>query len=195
MAHVCPGFLSLFLDNRLREWLFRPDRILGPFVRRGMTAADIGCGPGFFTIPLARMVGPGGRVIAVDVQTAMLDRVRRKAASAGLEDRLTLHRCEADSLGLPARLDFVLCFWMMHEAPSPDRLLTELAALLKPGAPLLLAEPWAHVSRKCFDQTLASARRAGLTASALPKIRGSYAALLNAPGLSNASASSPQHSA
>lgn len=195
MPCVCPSFLSFFLDNRFRRLLFNPGKMLCPYVREGMTVADIGCGPGFFAVPMARLVGSAGRVIAVDLQPAMLDRALRKARKEGMHDRIVLHRCPADSLGLHTPLDFALCCWMMHEVPSPDHLLAELAALLKPGAPLLLAEPWAHVSRKRFEQTLASAQRAGFTDSPVPKIRGSYAVLLNAPGLANSSAFSPQPSA
>jgi len=178
MSGVCPSFLSFFLDNRFRKLLFRPDRILGPYIREGMTVADIGCGPGFFTVPLARMVGPSGRVYAVDLQQAMLDKVDRKAAKAGMADRIVLHRCPTDSLGLEASLDFALCFWMLHEVPSPEHLLVELAALLKSGAPLLLAEPWAHVRRRRFDAAVAVAVENGFSVAGAPGIRGSYSVLL-----------------
>jgi len=175
---VCPAFLSFFLDNPFRRLLFNTDRILGPHVREGMTVADIGCGPGFFTIPMARMVGPAGRVFAVDLQEAMLEKVRRKVAKAGLGERVVIHQCSEDTLGLREPLDFALCFWMMHEVPSPERLLKEMAALLKPGGRLLIAEPFAHVGRKRFDSTIACALEAGFAVEAEPSIRGSYAVLL-----------------
>ena len=127
MARVCPGLLSFFLDNRLREWLFRPDRILEAWIREGMTAADIGCGPGS-TVPTARLVGSSGRVYAVDLQQGMLDKVQRKARSAGLQNRITLHRCPEEYIGLDTPLDFALCFWMMHEVPSADIFLRSCAA-------------------------------------------------------------------
>jgi ubiquinone/menaquinone biosynthesis C-methylase UbiE len=184
---VCPSFLSFFLDNRLRELLFRPDRILAPFIREGMTVADVGCGPGFFTVPMARLAGPSGRVFAVDLQRAMLEKVRAKALKEMVDDRIVLRECGPDSLGLQEPLDFALCFWMLHEVPSQEHLLSELAGLLKPGATLLLAEPWAHVSRRRFDRTLACASRAGFTAAAAPRIRGSYAACLSAPGIAGPS--------
>ena len=178
MPRVCPAFLSFFLDNPFRRLLFNTDKILGPYVREGQTAADIGCGPGFFTIPLARLVGPAGRVIAVDLQQVMLDKTRKKALREGVEDRITFHKCGADSLDLHELLDFALCFWMMHEVPSPEHLLKELAALMKPGALLLITEPKPHVRRKRFDATVASALRAGFIISGTPKIRGSYSVLL-----------------
>ncbi|NTU84989.1 MAG: methyltransferase domain-containing protein, partial [Chloroflexales bacterium] len=75
---VCPAALAGGLDNRLRRWLQNPRPILEPYVHAGMTALDIGCGPGFFTLELAQLVGPSGRVIAVDLQADMLEKVRTK---------------------------------------------------------------------------------------------------------------------
>ena len=66
--HVCPFFMGYLLLNPLRKLLENPDRLLGPFVRPGMTVLEPGCAMGFFTLPLARMVGATGRVIAVDIQ-------------------------------------------------------------------------------------------------------------------------------
>lgn len=182
MPCVCPGFLSFFLDNRFRRWLFNPETMLHPYAREGMTVADIGCGPGFFTIPMARLVGPAGKVLAVDLQPAMLDKVRAKARKEGMDDRIVLHRCPADSLGLDSPLDFALCFWMVHEVPSAEHLLAELRGLLEPGGSLLIAEPFAHVRRKCFDATVASAMKIGFAVADKPKIRGSYSALLSFSG-------------
>lgn len=182
MAEVCPSLLSFFLDNSLRELLFRPDRILRPWVREGMTVADIGCGPGFFTVPLARLTGPTGRVLAVDLQPAMLEKVRAKALKEGMEDRIVLHRCPADSLGLETPLDFALCFWMMHEVSSADHLLAELRGLLKPKGSLLITEPFAHVRRRRFDATVAGALKMGFMVADQPKIRGSYSVLLSFSG-------------
>lgn len=186
MPKVCPSFLSYFLDNPFRRLIFQPEKLLQPYIREGQTVADIGCGPGFFTIPLAEMVGPGGRVIAVDLQEAMLVKVRRKAAKAGFEGRIILHKCGADSLGLHEPLDFALCFWMMHEVPSPEHLLKEIGALLKPGGMLLITEPRHHVRRKRFDATIASALKVGFTVSDTPKIRGSHAVLMTVSNERNA---------
>ncbi len=63
---VCPVELAHSLDSRVRRWLQNPQKILSPFVSEGMTALDVGCGPGFFSIELARLVGPEGKVIAWD---------------------------------------------------------------------------------------------------------------------------------
>ena len=75
-----------------------PVKILSPYVGSGMTVLDIGPGMGFFTLPMARLVGPAGKVVCADVQPKMLDALRRRAAEAGLADRI----------------DARVCAWMSH---------------------------------------------------------------------------------
>src|SRR5512135_861184 len=94
----CPAWLSFTLTNVFRRMAQDPVRILRPFLRDGDTALDIGSGPGFFTVPMARMVGEHGLVVAVDVQQEMLDRTRRRAERAGVAGRIKLHLAAADSL-------------------------------------------------------------------------------------------------
>lgn len=73
-----------------------------------MTVLDVGCGVGWFSIPMARMAGDRGRVIAVDLQQQMLDMLRRRAAAAGVLGRIGLHKCEQDRLGIDAAADLRL---------------------------------------------------------------------------------------
>jgi SAM-dependent methyltransferase len=81
---VCPWWLCYSFDNPLRRLVHDPERILNPHVNPGMTAVDIGCGMGCFTLGLAKLVGPGGKVIAVDLQEEMLAALGRRARKAGL---------------------------------------------------------------------------------------------------------------
>jgi ubiquinone/menaquinone biosynthesis C-methylase UbiE len=76
--HVCPVAIARFLDNRVRRWVQDPRKILSPYIKEGMTVLDIGCGPGFFTVDIARLVGKSGRVIAADLQEGMLRRLKEK---------------------------------------------------------------------------------------------------------------------
>jgi ubiquinone/menaquinone biosynthesis C-methylase UbiE len=69
---VCPVERAGSLDSKIRRWLQNPQKILVPYVREEMTVLDIGCGPGLFSVEMARMVGKSGRVIAVDLQEGML---------------------------------------------------------------------------------------------------------------------------
>ena len=109
---------------------------------------------GYFSIPLAKMVGPQGKVICVDVQQQMLDGLRRRAAQAGVLSQVTLHRCEPARLGLAEPADFVLAFWMLHEVPDQTAFLAEIAAHLKPNGRLLIVEPRGHVSGAAFHKSV-----------------------------------------
>lgn len=66
-TNVCPVEKSGSLDNRIRRWLQNPQKILDPYVRESMEVLEIGCGSGFFTMDMGRMVGKSGRVVAVDL--------------------------------------------------------------------------------------------------------------------------------
>jgi ubiquinone/menaquinone biosynthesis C-methylase UbiE len=78
MAHrVCPC-------RRTQD----PAAILALYIHEGMTVLEPGSGMGFFTLELARQVGTSGRVIAVDIQAKMLDRLKRRAAKVGVEGRI-----------------------------------------------------------------------------------------------------------
>ena len=179
-ADVCPHWLSGLLDNPLRRWLHDPDTLFAGLLEPGQTALDLGCGPGTFTLALARRAGPAGRVIAVDLQPRMLARLRAKAEKAGLQERIQLHACSPTALGLDprARADFALAFWMVHEVPDPARFLGEVLAGLRPGGRLLLVEPLLHVSAKQFARTLELARAGGWSLEGPRAVRISRAALL-----------------
>jgi 2-polyprenyl-3-methyl-5-hydroxy-6-metoxy-1,4-benzoquinol methylase len=160
---ICPASLAGVLDNRFRRWLHNPERILSHYVKEGMTVLDMGCGPGFFTLALARLVGTTGRVIAVDLQEKMLQRVRKKVSGTELETRLTFHQCSREGLGISEPVDFILAFYMLHEVPDQRILLKEFGFCLKPEGCLLVVEPkYVHVSKKAFLETLQHAQKAGL---------------------------------
>lgn len=171
MPHVCPWWCGYFIDNCLRCRIHNPVRIVGPYVKLGMRVMDVGCGMGMFSVAMAKMVGVQGRVIAVDLQQKMLDALRRRATSAGIDDRIRLHRCEKDRLGMEEPVDFVLAFAMMHEVPDQQRLLREIHFCLKPAGRLLLAEPRIHVSGKAFEKTIATAEKVGLHGIEEPRVR------------------------
>ncbi len=182
MAHrVCPWWLGYLLACPLRRWAHDPVKILAPFVREGMTVVEPGPGMGFFTLPLARMVGTGGRVVVVDIEPRMLESLRRRAARAGLAERIETRLARPESLGLDelaGRVDFVLAFAVVHEMPSVASFFAEAARMLKPNACLLLAEPVGHIHAAEFSAELEAAAQAGLEVVEKPLIRRSSAALL-----------------
>ena len=181
MSHVCPWWFAYTFDNPLRRLLHPPERVLEGLVTPGMTALDVGCGIGHFSLGMARLVGPGGRVIAVDLQERALAAVRRRAVRAGLADRVSTHRAEAGRIGVEGPADFALAFWMVHETPSQVDFLGELAGIIRPGGRLLVAEPVFHVSGRDFEGTLEAAALAGFAIDGAPRIRASHAVLLARP--------------
>ena len=146
-----------------------------------MTVLEPGPGMGFFTLELARLVGGSGRVIAVDIQPRMLDGLRRRAAKAGVLDRLDARLAAPDSLGLAdlaGVVDFTLAFAVVHELPAAAPFFREVAAASKPGARLLLAEPAGHVTASAFDVESRAALDAGFAPVDTPSLSRSHAALL-----------------
>lgn len=184
MGHsVCPWWMGYLLLSPLRRLLQDPGRILGPHVREGMTVLEPGPGMGFFTLELARRVGPGGRVVAVDVQPRMLAALRRRAARAGLADRVEARQARGDALGvedLAGKVDLVLAFAVVHELPDQARFFAEVRLALAPGGRVLLAEPAGHVTAAAFQATLAAAQGAGLRAAPGLAIARSLTAVLTA---------------
>jgi ubiquinone/menaquinone biosynthesis C-methylase UbiE len=178
-GRVCPWWFAYTFDNPLRRWLHNPRKILGSYVQEGGTAIDIGCGMGPFTVELARLVGANGRVIAVDLQEEMLQRVEKRLNRAGLTDRVELHRCQPDSLGLAAEADFILAFWMAHEVPDAHAFFEQIAGLLKASGRFLLVEPNGHVGQEEFQGEVEAAQAAGLSILERPKIAISRAALFS----------------
>jgi len=181
-AHrVCPWWLGYWLASPLRRFVYQPSTILAPHVRMGMTVLEPGPGMGFFTIELARLVGPSGRVVAVDVQSKMLDGLRRRLSKAGLAGRVDIRLALPDSMGvtdLGGMVDFVFAFAVVHELPSADSFFREAHRVLKPDGHLLLGEPPGHVSKALFEAERAAAARAGLATVQNPVIRRTRAALL-----------------
>jgi len=175
---VCPWWLCFTFDNPLRKLLHNPEAILSPYVHPGDRVIDIGPGMGYFTIPLARLVGPKGHVIAIDVQEKMLSALRSRAKKKGVSGRIEGYLASQKSLGIHEKADFILAFWMAHEVPDQSLFFREIRDLLKPGGSLLLAEPIVHVRKKHFLRTLQSAIEIGLVIKESPKIRLSHSALL-----------------
>jgi ubiquinone/menaquinone biosynthesis C-methylase UbiE len=184
MSHTCPWWFGYFLLNPLRRLGQRPARVLAPFVRPGMLVVEPGCGIGFFTLDLVRMVGPEGRVVAIDLQEKMLAGLRRRAARAGLERRIDLRLARPNRLGiadLAGQADLVLAFYVVHEVPEPAAFFAEVAAALKPGGAVLVVEPPLHVSHAAFERSLAVAECAGLRVARRPRVGPNKVAVLEKP--------------
>lgn len=175
---VCPWWLAYTFDNPLRHLVHDSEKMLAPYVGRGMTVLDAGCGMGFFSIALARLVGERGAVIGVDVQQKMLEITAERARRAGMSARIRLRRCEPADLGVESRADFILAFWMAHEVENAETFFRQARSCLAPGGKMLVAEPKIHVSLKRFEAIVLSAGRAGFMPCGAPPIRLSRSVLL-----------------
>ncbi len=143
-----------------------------------MTVLDLGCGPGFFSIDMAQMVGKSGRVIAADLQEGMLQKLRDKIQGTELEERITLHNSEENRIGVSDKIDFVLVFYVVHELPNRQEFFEELKSILKPKGQVLIEEPPFRVSNAAFKETIRKAKDAGFTPAEGPKVFLSKTAIL-----------------
>ncbi len=178
-CHVCPAERAGWLSTSLRRLIHNPEAILRGLVRKGETVMDIGCGPGFFTLPMARMVGKDGTVAAIDLQQAMLNNMLQRAERAGLRPRIQPILCSEASLVYSGPADFALAFYMAHEVPDVARFLDEIHGRLKPQGKLLLVEPKFHVRAEAFNKTVRSACEAGFHIVSEPQVGLSRAAVFS----------------
>jgi cyclopropane fatty-acyl-phospholipid synthase-like methyltransferase len=145
-----------------------------------MTVVEPGCGMGFFTLPLARMVGPDGRVVCVDIEERMVTRLMKRARKAGLAERIESRICRDSDLGVrdwEGRVDLVAAIHVVHEVPDARAFLTQAHQLLKPSSRLLIVEPGGHVDEQAFQETLAFARQTGFKELEPPTLRARLTAL------------------
>ena len=178
---LCPWWIGYLLANPLRRLLQDPEKILAPYLAPGMVVLDVGCGMGFFSLDMARMVGTDGTVVCADLQARMLKSLLHRATKAGLKDRIVSRVCEKDSLGLEdfnGQIDFALAFAIVHEVPAVTKFFEQIYDVLKPGGQFLLAEPKGHVSEESFQETVALAQQAGFHVIERLRIKYSRAVLL-----------------
>jgi ubiquinone/menaquinone biosynthesis C-methylase UbiE len=176
---VCPVELASSLDSKIRRWLQNPHDILAPFVKAGMKVLDVGCGPGFFSIEMAKMVGASGQVISADLQQGMLQELALKVKGTALESRIKPVHCDKGNINVSDQVDFILAFYMVHEVPDKITLFKQLRALLKKEGQFLLVEPKLfHVSKEDFESTLKQAESAGFKVAEGPKLLLSWSAVL-----------------
>ena len=160
-----------------------PDEIVRPYVEEGMSVLDVGCGMGFFSLPMAKLAGEKGRVICIDLQEKMIKGLIARAKKAGLTGRIEARVCSQSSLGLgdlAGKIDFALAFALVHEVPDKERLFAEIYGTMKPAGKLLVAEPRGHVSKQDFAKTVSVAQSARFEMISDLEIRRSHAVLLRA---------------
>lgn len=180
-GNVCPVWVGYFLASPFRKLFENPQKILGPYVKGGMTVLDVGCAMGFFSVPLAAMVGPEGKVICVDVQDEMIKVLKKRAQKAGLYDRIETRISHQDSLGLSdltKQIDFALAFAVVHEVADTAVFFQDVYNVMKQQGLFLVAEPKGHVSERDFDLSISCAVKIGFEIIDHPQIRRNRTVLL-----------------
>jgi len=109
-------------------------------VQKGWTVCDLGCGNGYYTLPLARMVGEEGKVIGVDIQPEMLDMLQERASERGIENIETRTGTVVDPNLEPNTIDLMILVDVYHEFSHPEHMLKEIRESLKPTGRLALLE-------------------------------------------------------
>ena len=178
---VCPVWVGYLLASSVRKLFDNPQKILSPYVEKGMKVLDIGCAMGFFSLPLAQMVGADGKVICVDVQEKMLRSLEKRAQKAGSADRIETRVCHPDSLGLDnlnEEVDFAFASAVVHETPDASSFFSAIYKTMKQTGKLLVIEPKGHVSEKDFKITISIAEQNGFKIIGSPQISRSRVVLL-----------------
>ena len=128
---------SLMHDNPILPIFRRPEKLLaaaglGP----GQSVLEVGCGPGFFTVPASKVVGEAGNIYAVDVHPAAIARVKKRIDSVGIRN-VTPILSNASGTGLPDKsIDLAFVFGLLHIAGGIEDVLYEVHRVLKPDGAL-----------------------------------------------------------
>lgn len=161
----CPTWLSWMLEVNLGGKPAGRGRAVEQLaLEPGMRVADVGCGPGRLTLPIAEAVGPSGEVLALDMQQGMLDKMARRIASAGLSNVTPICGGAGDGHLPEGRFDRAILSTVLGEIPDRERAMREIAKALKPGGFLLVVEVLGDPHYQFKSKVVALADLAGLQA-------------------------------
>lgn len=178
---VCPVWIGYLLASPVRKLFQNPQKMLNSYVKEGMNVLDIGCAMGFFSLPLAKMVGSNGKVICVDVQEKMIEALEKRAQKAKMSDRIETRICRHHSLDLndlKEKIDFVLAAAVVHEVPDASAFFSEIYETIKKDGKFLVVEPKGHISEKDFEISISLAEQNGFQVIDSPQISRSHVVLL-----------------
>jgi ubiquinone/menaquinone biosynthesis C-methylase UbiE len=159
------------LEGPDREAWQKPEEVMDAVgVADGTHVADLGAGGGWFTVRLARRVGPNGMVYAEDIQREMIAAIERRVQSQGLRNVRTILGTEDDPRLAAGSVDAALIVDSYHEMRAPVPLLRRVAAALRPGGKLGIIDfkktgggPGPPLSERVDPEVvIADARSAGL---------------------------------
>ena len=131
------------------EWLTRETReneercsllLANLGIKTGMTVCDMGCGNGFYTLPVAKMVGPHGKVLGVDIQPEMLELLKKRAKEQHIENVVPILGTLIDPKLPAGKVDLILCVDVYHEFSHPEHMLAAMRSALAPEGMVALVE-------------------------------------------------------
>jgi ubiquinone/menaquinone biosynthesis C-methylase UbiE len=169
-THLHPLRNAGALDSRFRRLLQNPKRILKKYIRQGMTVLDLGCGTGFFTLEIAKLLEGKGKVIAIDVQEGMLEILEQKLKDSELKKQIQILNNQENSLNLTEKVDFIFAFYSFHEMKYPDQVIHALKEVTKPETKILISEQKMHVSKDMFEAIVSRMIKNGFIVCQRPKI-------------------------
>lgn len=178
MGHLFTGFIDRILAKPIRHLFETPSRLLKSYVKHGMTVLDVGCGAGYYSLGMARSVGPVGRVVSVDTQPEAIATLRKKAQRAGLSERIETRICSKQDLGisdLSGQIDFALAVYVLHHAADASSLMNDVHRSLKLGGKFLVVEPKHHASVPERRATESMAQGVGFELAKHPKLKRDWA--------------------
>ena len=177
---VCPWWQAYSFDNRFRRFFHDPRKLFAPYVKPGTRALDLGCGLGWASIEMARLVGPSGKVVSLDLQPQMIRALEKRARRAGVSDRIETVCASINDLTVDQPADFALAFWTVHEFPDTENAILRIRASLRAGGHFFAAEPSGHVGDKDFARFLEISESNRFHLEKRPKVAFSKAAVLTA---------------
>lgn len=123
-------FAKLLMSEERRSWQ-DPEQVLDTIsIKPGSTVVDLACGPGFFTIPIARKITTIGTVYAVDSNPTMIDHLQRNLAAAGLHDEVTVIEADVSKTKIPDEVaDYILFANVLHDIEDKKSFLREVSRL------------------------------------------------------------------
>ena len=141
ISHVMGHLGAGWLERPAREREERTDLLINNLpLEAGEVAADLGAGTGYFSLPMARRVGPTGRVLAVDIQPEMLQIINERLERDGINNVDTILATETDPR-LPAEsVDLLLMVDAYHEFAYPREVMQGVVRGLRPGGRVVLVE-------------------------------------------------------
>lgn len=176
--HVCPVWVGYLMNSPLRKLGQNPFKLLGSYVNPGMQVLEIGPALGFFSIPMAAMVAPDGKLYCVDIQQRMLEKLRERAVGKKLDKHIDTILSDTRSLHvdhLTEQIDFCLLANVVHEVPDQQHLFRQVAHTMKSGSKALFIEPGWHVKKEDWEHSQRLAWQSGFQIRSGIQISGSRA--------------------